>query len=151
MLQSAFYAAHHPSGSDFEGNYSQFEYPDNVDRGYPRVWVARDKHASYKGKSDCNVGALGQLDDCTGNRDDERVEVREERNIGSEQTKLVNCVGSIKPVLYPGTECFWNFSHYDYQEFRWVGYEFCGWDLDRSNCSTGYAEHLAEFNFLSYP
>lgn len=137
MLFTAFYAAHHNADgdSDFYGLYNQFPYPD-VDRGYPRVWVANDKHGSYRSKGACNDGGLANKDDCSYNYDDERVDVEPTRNLGSQQFQFLNCVYSENRYSYPGTECFWT-----------SGYDFCGWDLDRTNCASDYAAVLDEFGF----
>jgi len=142
LLEGAFYAAHHEEGeppwNDREGPYSMFETPDK-DRGYTRVWVANGKHASYPNKRTCNRSGTFFADDCSYNSDDERVEVSRYRNIGSATHRFYNCVYSENQVSYPGTECYWN-----------QGYEFCGWDLDRTQCSTPYAQHLEEFGYGSF-
>jgi hypothetical protein len=139
LLTGAFYAAHHENYAlnlwDTYKPASGFEMPDKVN-GYPRVWVANDKHASYPHKRACNNGGALNADDCNSNVDDERIEVSHLRNIGSADNPFTNCVASENPISYPGTECFWSAS-----------YSFCGWDLDRTNCSSPYADHLKEFGF----
>ena len=138
QLAGAYYAAHHGQVFDYDtwyGPYSALPTPD-VERGYPRVWVAKGKNASYPSKRMCNDGGFGDGDDCNGNIDEGRLDVSRFRNLGSANHRFYNCVYSENPISYPGTECFWN-----------SVYDFCGWDLDRTQCSTPYADHLAEFGF----
>lgn len=138
ILWNAFYAAHHETSteSDFQGPYPDFEYPD-VYRGYPRVWAADKKHGSYISKVACNRGGLEGSDDCSYNRDRDRLEILWNRNLGTGSHQFKNCVSSTNPISYPGTECFWDYL------------AFCGWDLDRTNCSTAYRSWLNEFGFYA--
>ncbi len=84
------------------------ENPDGHDLGYPRVWVARNKHASYPRERTCNNGGTLGSDDCSDNIDEARVLVDRYRNLGSYQHQFLNCVTSENPISYPGTECFWH-------------------------------------------
>lgn len=143
QVEWAYYAAHHPSGSDYAGTSRSLEYPDKQ-YGYPRIWVAKSKHASYISQQACDDGGTAGFDSCDTNSDDRRVEVLRERNLGSGVHRFVNCVATTEssPYTYPGTECFWEAT---------TGYEFCGWgyaDYDRDlGCATKYADHLEVFGF----
>ncbi len=145
MLSSAFYAAHidylydPPEESNWEGTYTALQYPDGKYRGYPRVWVSNDKHASYISERACDNGGFLGADDCSSNVDYERILVGRYRNIGSAQNRFYDCVFSENPVSYAGVECFWN-----------VDWDFCGWDLDRTDCATANAFHLGFNGFGWY-
>lgn len=121
--------------------YSNPEFPSK-DRHYPRVWVARGKHANYKTRADCDSGAVFGADTCFGNVDDVRVEVYSARNLGSSSNQYVNRVLGFAP-LYQGVEEFWN-----------TNFHFCGWDADaaangRVGCSrnTDYGDILLDREF----
>jgi hypothetical protein len=141
MTNFAFYASHHGetfppcTENDFTGPGRSLEYPEKY-LGYPRVWVAYRSHASSPTASKCDDGAAFGWDNCDYNVDDERVAVSHLRNLGSGSSPFRNCMSSENPISFPGAECFWQ-----------PGYEFCGWDLDRTDCATPYADHLAEFGF----
>jgi hypothetical protein len=137
QLWSMFFAAHHGElgQADEDLLFGAVQYPDGTSRGYPRVWVADKKHASYRSKRKCDAGNR-TLDTCQYNVDDDRVEVNVFRNLGSSSVPFTNCVTSENPISYQGTECFWQAS-----------YSFCGWDSDRTDCAGPYADHLVEFGF----
>jgi hypothetical protein len=81
---------------------------------YPRIFVARDKHALYHTGSACNSGAPFSSDDCTYNSDAARVDVYANRNVGSSVRSLISdSVASSYP--YTGHEYFWS------------NVPFCGW------------------------
>lgn len=141
-MTGALYAAHWGE-TPFDFTYAShqtFEFPD-ADQGYPRVWVARGKHASYPTERKCNEGGYIEADDCSDNTDDARIDLFADRNVGSGDYPFRNCVYSENPVSYAGIECFW------YDPPPPLEYEFCGWNLDRTSCSTGYFSHLSEFGF----
>jgi hypothetical protein len=82
--------------------------------GYPRVWVAMNKHANYVSRASCNTGrGPGGVakDNCDPSIPDKyRLAFYYLRNVGSRQQNMINpgtCVKSIEPIFYPGTECFW--------------------------------------------
>ncbi len=115
VLSRVKYSAHY--GTDADGSRttttSGVQYPDKY-AGYPRVWVARNKHANYPSRESCKSGRgpLGLLkDNCDANLYDKvRFLVTGFRNIGSLHRNFINqgsCVSSAQPVFYPGTECFW--------------------------------------------
>lgn len=92
---------------------SGIEWADR-DGGYPRVWVAANKHANYASRSWCNAGRgpFGLAhDNCDANSPDvARVEFLPGRNIGSVQVNFIShqsCVPSTQPAFFPGVECFW--------------------------------------------
>jgi len=139
----AYYSAH--GGSGFAGRASLLEYPDH-ELGYPRVWVAHGKHGGYRARHTCNAGGFGELDDCTNNVDDERVEVIRERNLGSGEFQFLDCALSESPGTYPGTECYW---YVDPQQ-EWFPFEFCGWNYlpaYRDGCATAYGVILDDWGF----
>ena len=111
---------------------------DSKSRWFPKVWVARDKHGSFRSVSTCNSGALG-TDDCSDSSEAARVDVIESRNVGSGSFPMVGTVSSIRPLLYQGTENLWAYQ------------PFCGWDGNslpsRNNCSSAYAAILDTFGF----
>jgi hypothetical protein len=133
VLTTAYYAAH---GVATFWAQTQLQFPDGQLGGYPRVWVTNKKHGSYISERSCNSGGELGWDDCRYNVDDERVEVSPYRNLGSGTNRFLNCVYSENPIAYQGTECFWN-----------AGYSFCGWDLDRTDCSTPYYDPLSAAGF----
>jgi hypothetical protein len=71
--------------------------------GPARFYVAKNKHASYNSAAKCNWNG----DVCGPSHFSETVQVLPGRNVGSSHHRLVDCVGSVQPALYPGTECFW--------------------------------------------
>lgn len=83
----------------------------SVSGGFPRVWVAKNKHANYVSRASCNTGrGPGGLakDNCDPSVPDTyRLPFHYLRNVGSRQQNLLNCVQSVEPIFYPGTECFW--------------------------------------------
>lgn len=87
----------------------------SISGGFPRVWVALNKHANYVSRASCNAGrGPGGLahDNCDPSIPDSyRLPFNYLRNVGSRQKSLINagtCVQSVQPAFYPGTECFWN-------------------------------------------
>ena len=137
VVVNAVYVAH---GGPTMKYQNQMQYPDGTIGGYPRVWVANGKHASYATERACNAGGAVGADDCSYNVDDERLQVLSSRNLGSEFHQFLNCVASESPYSYPGTECFWYVAVYPL-------YQFCGWDLDRTSCATAYYWHLQDYGF----
>ena len=120
-LSQVKYSAHYGSAADGSATLptSMVQYPEKY-AGYPRVWVARNKHANYASRESCNAGrGFGGLakDNCDANLPDrERLSVIGLRNLGSVQRNFINCVTSSQPAFYPGTECFWT-----------PGDDFLGW------------------------
>jgi len=110
-------------GSYYAYAWYSVEYPNKA-LWYPRVYVARDKHANYANRSDCNSGGWFASDSCEENDDDVRFLVSPLRNVGSAGHQFIDDVASENPTLFPGTEYFWTD----------VG-GFCGWDEAFSNCA----------------
>ncbi len=86
----------------------------SVNGGFPRVWVALNKHANYVSRLSCHTGrGPGGLavDNCQPVIPDSyRLPFYAARNVGSVQANMINlgtCVKSVEPIFYPGTECFW--------------------------------------------
>jgi hypothetical protein len=131
-LWQAFLSAHwggNASLSDYVG-FGSFEYPHHY-RGYPKVYVSKNKHANYESKKRCDL----LQDTCPNMIDGGRVFVDQSRNIGSNQARLVNIVTSQQPYSYGGTEAFWTSN------------TFCGWWLGATDCAGGYKHALAAYDF----
>lgn len=109
--------------------YANVEYPAHAG-GYPRTWVAEQKHANYFHKADCDAGGFFGSDDC--DEDDTAAQVPWSNywNIGSEAHPFINQVTSRDPSYeyYGGerTECYWT-----EKRFRgWVPDSIGGGDSD---------------------
>lgn len=120
------------------GNSSERVFANNLEfpakyGGYPRVYVAVDKHANYKSRSACNDGAILWADDCTNTVDNSRVFVGGYRNIGSNSGRIIDQSTSSRPG-YTGVEYFWSATY------------FCGWQPS-SRCAGPYRRALDAFTF----
>jgi hypothetical protein len=107
----------------------EMEYPWN--RGYPRIYVSKEKHANYPTDSACDSGGWIGGDSCGGSFFDQRVGVQRTRNIGELNRQLVNCVSSVSSTRQ-GIECFWTDIYFD------------GW-YTFSNATEGYRDYLLAF------
>jgi hypothetical protein len=116
VLASVEFSAHFGTSADGTARWGAkyIEYPDGVQLGLPRVWAAKNKHANYVSREQCNAGRgpLGAVhDNCDPNIPSSyRLTVGSLRNVGSRHANLINpgtCVPSSQPSFYPGTECFW--------------------------------------------
>lgn len=136
-LDYMFTSAHWGTDGESSSGWQPYEveYPAK-DGWYPRVFVARGKHANYAHRSDCNDGGWGGSDSCAENTDDDRLYVGYYRNIGSYSHQFINGTSTTgNPFLYPGYEYFWTQN------------TFCGW-LGDGNCATGsYASVLSFIGF----
>lgn len=114
MLSAAHYSQHgawydYPPTSE---GYPSIQYPA-VLGGYPRVWVAQGKHASYISQSACNAGAKFHADTCVDVDTSVRLSAAQIYNIGSRSSHTAgqDCWVSQDPsYLYYGsgrTECYW--------------------------------------------
>jgi hypothetical protein len=118
----------------------QLTYP-NKDGGYPRVWIARGKHANYPSQAICDMGGMLAVDTCEGNNTATRLLALATRNLGSRHAQFADCVSSANPsYMYYGSgrnECFWTSS------------AFRGWvPLTVGGGSSGmYSAVLAEVGF----
>lgn len=91
-------------------------YPDKKG-GYPRVYVADRKHANYPTDSYCDshgaivLGQRTDFDECDSQRNEVRIEVAANGNIGSRSTPFIDCVVTARTdhPNYGGgrTECYW--------------------------------------------
>ncbi|MEX2281938.1 MAG: hypothetical protein WEE89_05605 [Gemmatimonadota bacterium] len=88
---------------------TQVEYPQKT-RWWPRVYVARDKHANYRSRSTCNAGGL-ETDSCEENIDTDRLTVLEYRNVGSgpPPAGIDSTTTQDNPILYSGFEYYWTY------------------------------------------
>lgn len=93
-LEQAFLSAHWNTSVNSSEHvlHDELSYPSNR-RWYPRIYVARDKHANYKSKDACNAGALW-TDTCVNNLDDVRFAINRYRNVGSRNGQLIDRVGT---------------------------------------------------------
>lgn len=146
VLNGAFLSAHYQTDGESSTNLTASTigtlfYPEK-NLGYPRVLVSRDKHANYPTWAVCEyIGGWNGSDSCQGNRDDVRVEVWRNRNLGSSTYPFFDQVNSNSPLIYSGTEYFWT-----------AGKPFCGWDgpslnHNRANCAGVYGDHLRDRGF----
>lgn len=117
--------------------YDQLEYDTAVDsrnayRGWPTLYVAEDKHATYNNLENCDAGCLYQ-DYCSRYTYQylDPWDWLSGRNVGSTLVQLINA------VLLNGTT-----------EYLLDNVEFTGWDNQwyRPN-SKGYRRHLDDFGF----
>lgn len=113
VLYQAAYSAHNGwniSTDDGRGYAPNVEYPGSRG-GYPRSWVAEQKHANYFHQRDCNNGGALDTDDCNEDDTAARVPWSNFWNIGSEAHPLINQVTSRdQSYEYYGsgrTECLW--------------------------------------------
>jgi hypothetical protein len=132
-VDSIFMSAHWRSLdglTDRSATYSWWElYYAGVERGRPMIVVSLSKHANYNSWSRCTLSVEagcampGMLED---------VDVLPHRNVGSSTRPFVDCVRSVTPEVYPGTECFWTAPHFD------------GWH-EASDSTPGYRRGLDFF------
>jgi hypothetical protein len=104
-----------------------FEWPDRVG-GYPRIWIADGKHANYPTKRYCDdhggmfLGVIQKTDQCASPRYTERFSVDFNQNVGSDATRLIDCVTTQNPA-HPAyamqiQECYWSGSRHFYGWFN---------------------------------
>jgi len=122
LLHRTAYSAHddwNDTSATSPGTYPlHVEYPGRLG-GYPRVWIAEQKHANYFTQSDCTGAHKEPLpplvvltwDVCTDDVDSARFAFSDAWNIGSEVHPLINGVTSRDPSYeyYGGgrVECYW--------------------------------------------
>ncbi|HSP77363.1 MAG TPA: hypothetical protein VLQ93_02450 [Myxococcaceae bacterium] len=137
-VDSVYMSAHRKSVCDSSSwySYDQLEYDTAVDsnnayRGWPTLYIAEDKHASYNNLTNCDRGCFYQ-DYCSLYRYqylDTSSNQLANRNVGSTSVKRINTV------------VFNNQTEYLLDDV-----EFKGWDdqSGRAN-SKGYYRHLIDF------
>lgn len=101
----AFTSAHWGSQWDRSAwhQYYDIQYADTAG-GRPRLYVAKDKHASYNSAASCNQHG----DICGPSHFTGSPRVLPERNVGSSHHPMLNNVRSEFPSIYPGEEWFWS-------------------------------------------
>ena len=130
-VDRAFLAAHFGTSADGSRTVSMtgLEYGDKQG-GYPRLWIAANKHAAYPNRNACNAGRgpLGLVhDNCDSNAPvyGSRMFFSAYRNVGSAQGSLLGvgaCVKSAnRPTFNPGTECYLTPNRYFY---GWLQYPY---------------------------
>jgi hypothetical protein len=141
----AILSAHWGTDADdsYSGDAGAMEYTDDVFRGRPLVHVAKDKHANYRSRSECNWGGGLWTDTCDGIQVHIHVPVLLARNIGNYTsaggTKKLDCVPSeqIAEAAFGRQECFF------------TGTFFGGW-LNSATYETSagaYAASLRAYGF----
>jgi hypothetical protein len=139
VLHRAKYSEH-TSYNVYERQGSQ-EYPPAIsyyDRagGRPRACVAFSKHANYASQAEFNAGGTFGFDNCYPNAT-RILGTGDQRNLGSNGVKRINCVYSGNP-LYSGSgrqECYWN------------AVRFSGWTGGAPD-SDPHRDRLATFGFI---
>ena len=109
MFRSAHTGANFTDSSNWSFDPSQVEYPSGRSRSYPRVWVARGKHANYATRSACDLGALSYDSCATHSIGGGRILVYEHRNVGSRTYDRLGCQPSGNSLYYQNEreECFY--------------------------------------------
>lgn len=128
------------NSSEYTGDPSKLQYPSGRALTYPRVWVAKNKHANYRSQSECNSGAKW-FDDCDDNTTRGRLRVLKHRNVGSRYVdNFPNCVASQNPLYYQNgrTECFYTSRNFE------------GWQVSSEDGVTPYRNFLMNYVFECY-
>ena len=120
-------------------DYATGEYPGRKG-GFPRVWVAKFKHANYGSRMKCLAGGFGGLDVCDTYSYSHkwRYPVVESRNIGSSSVKLNDCEYS-DYAPGPEIECLWDTTS------RFQGWMYV---VDPNHGAGPYGTRLQTFDFL---
>jgi hypothetical protein len=132
-VDQVFMSAHWRSLSGVSDRSDIYDWRElqywEVVRGRPVVVVSHAKHANYNNVSRCTLSVETA---CAMPGVLEEVDVLPDRNVGSSALPLLDCVQSVTPDVYPGTECFWTGRYFD------------GWQAV-SDFTPGYREGLAFF------
>jgi hypothetical protein len=122
-VEKAFLSAHYGAdaillGAISRGDYSTFTYWTGLEypaksRGYFRLWIAHGKHGNYRTQSQCNSGAVFNLDDCSRHSSqlvERRVAPFNNRNVGSPSRHLEDCTEAtgVEAPFRTRTECYWS-------------------------------------------
>lgn len=139
ILNAAYYSAH--------DNYNWYtrstkEYPSGLTYpgrkgGYPRAYVAYNKHANYKSEAECDAGGAFGFDTCLIDSY-ARVAAAEVLNIGSRasHTSGQDCMPSSDPLFSGNGEI----------ECYWTGSRFGGW-IGTLPDTEGYSGPLSDWGF----
>ena len=135
-MNRAYMSAHRKSACDSSAwyQYNQLVYDDTntTYRGWPTIYVAEDKHATYNTLGNCDDGCWYQ-DYCSLYfwQYEHQVGTMSQKNVGQSWAKLIN------RVYYMGES-----------EDLWDDEDFEGWDGNwyRSD-SKGYRRHTNDFGF----
>jgi hypothetical protein len=140
-LRHVYLSAHQgtfTNSSDFIRDPSGLEFPAHR-LAYPRVWVARAKHANYRSRDACNSGAYG-FDSCDGNTTVGRLRIYKHRNVGSRFVDwFPDGVASGNPA----------FSQNGRREYFYTPQNFRGWQTTGDGVSP-YASFLYSLFFERY-
>ncbi len=134
ILRRAYYSKHNSHNIYSAANKPYplaLTYPVRAG-GYPRAYVAHQKHANYSNPNECDAAQSG-FEDCL-TQVYQRLVIGQ--NLGSRNVPFVNCVASSNPI-YSGNgvlECYWTNSR------------FTGWQGAQPDC-VGYSGILATFGF----
>lgn len=127
------------------GYPSDLQYVNRVGAD-PIIWVANGKHANYPSQADCDDGGtrffpiylVFSFETCQGVHSTFRAEFGGQRNIGSDNIRLIDCVTSENPFYQSPTR----------EECLWTGNRFYGWQLDHTTSSDPYSARLEHDGFL---
>jgi hypothetical protein len=140
VLDCATYSAHTGYNKLCRGTstYPTAIYYPNKKGGYPRSYVAYQKHANYFTDGSCDAGSILGTDKCTASRY-ERVYAGGNVDIGSHSVHSTwqDCVASTNPIYAPigKKECYWS------------GSRFGGWQTGQPD-SDPYRDRLIAFGFF---
>lgn len=141
VVVNVFTSAHFTTPVDYSSihKWQDFYYPRGIQQSYPRVWVAKGKHANYNSLASCNNGVY-YFDTCNGNVDYGRIKVYSSHNIGGYNTngQRLNCVASQNKLYYLNgrRECF-----------HTAGYLFKGWQTVGTGSATDYYKILNLYDY----
>ena len=140
FLEQAIYSAHTGANTYQKGSAAYplaLSYPGNAG-GYPRVYVAYQKHANYGSDSACDNGSIVATDECNADLF-ERVVAGNNLNLGSRavHTSAQNCWPSSNPIYSSNgiKECYWSMD------------QFLGWHVGYSGGGSEYSPKLGGMGF----
>jgi hypothetical protein len=139
VLDRAEYSEHAGAATftrDPAGYPTALEYPVHAG-GYPRAYVARQKHANYASEAMCDAGQFGS-DQCESDASARvlagAAAAGPGSNLGSRAVHLEDCVPSVNAKLAGRIECYWTTRPFD------------GWQ-GREPATDPYAPKLAAHGF----
>ncbi|MFL5403295.1 MAG: hypothetical protein ACJ8BF_10810 [Gemmatimonadales bacterium] len=117
--------------------YPALEYP-GTKGGYPRVYVAYQKHANYPSDAACDAGSIMGTDTCQADLF-ERVVAGDNVNVRSRaaHTAAQDCWPSTNPIYSSNgiKECYWTFK------------KFLGWHVGYTGTGSEYTDKLRTMGF----
>jgi hypothetical protein len=120
------------------------EFPD-VNKGYPRVWVASGKHGSYASRAECNKGGVTDADTCEDNTARRRVPAGQNLNLGSRAVHT-----PMQDSMPSSNNSYEHYGKGRYEAY-WTSKPFRGWIPDSvaptALASDPYSAKLAQQGF----